>query len=637
MGPNSLGTVGSKGCKGQMPRIRGTDLVGGCARPACGTKTVGIPEYNLAVANPIEPEPKPPKPPTPGPVALPSKAVAVYPLNGATGIFTNGLTLTWLDGGGATNYSVWINGILKGRKIGTSYSFTGAALLTDYTWRVDSLNDGGVTTGDTWVFQTANRAAPTPPAKPTNPSPANGATGLSSFVAPTLSWANGGGALSYDVYLDGIFLGNQTGLSRSVGLLTALSSHTWRVDAVNVDGTTAGTTWSFTMGMGLPPAPTKAVIGSPANGSTSVVPGVVALSWTDGGGAVSYNVYVDGVLQGNQVGTSFNTASLGSLSAHTWRIDSVNTGGTTTGDTWSFTTILHATTVTWAAQVVTNGGAAVSTATKQAVSDFCYGLDAASLTANIKALNCFVPDNLIAAETPLIQGVGNALWTNHNFVAGDLSINGLKGNGSNKYLETGVNPNTAFADNTNVGTTFYLSELVNNGGIDMGASQGATTLIETAGGATGTVWDTYNNTAGQGRCSSSVGWAIGYLGCNRLANNDSKMYFASGLIPHTTVGTAATSGGSRPNVQIFWFCQNNNGTPTAYVASRYSFAAIHLAYTAAQSLTFYTLIEALRRALGGGFARSEEALDTLESYANTDPVNGLNGGTGSWGAAYVAS
>lgn len=53
MGPNCLGTVGSEGCHGTSPVIRDTEhLVShGCKSPQGGTRTVGVPEYELTVTN----------------------------------------------------------------------------------------------------------------------------------------------------------------------------------------------------------------------------------------------------------------------------------------------------------------------------------------------------------------------------------------------------------------------------------------------------------------------------------------------------------------------------------------------------------------------------------------------------------
>lgn len=86
--------------------------------------------------------------------------------------------------------------------------------------------------------------------------------------------------------------------------------------------------------------PNKAINPNPANLATGVNPIGTVLSWTDGGGGtLSYNVWIDGVFQGNQVGTSFDPGVLLGTHAYTWRIDSVNGAGTTTGDVWTFNTM----------------------------------------------------------------------------------------------------------------------------------------------------------------------------------------------------------------------------------------------------------------------------------------------------------
>lgn len=89
-------------------------------------------------------------------------------------------------------------------------------------------------------------------------------------------------------------------------------------------------------------APSKATTPDPADDATDVEVDKT-LSWADGGGAVSYDVYfgeTSGALDsiGNQAGTSYDPGGLDPETEYFWRIDSVNTNGTTTGDEWSFTT-----------------------------------------------------------------------------------------------------------------------------------------------------------------------------------------------------------------------------------------------------------------------------------------------------------
>ncbi len=98
-------------------------------------------------------------------------------------------------------------------------------------------------------------------------------------------------------------------------------------------------------------APTKANTPSPTNANTSVTLDQAILTWVDGGGADTFDVYY-GTVSGSltlvssaQAGTSFTVTGItdGSpfayLSTRYWRIDSTNDAGTTTGDEWSFITI----------------------------------------------------------------------------------------------------------------------------------------------------------------------------------------------------------------------------------------------------------------------------------------------------------
>jgi T5SS/PEP-CTERM-associated repeat protein len=87
-----------------------------------------------------------------------------------------------------------------------------------------------------------------PPAKASNPSPPNSATGVS--ILPTLTWTKGSGASSHDVYFGttspGTFRGNQVAITYSPGVLNSNTLYYWRIDEKNVVGTTTGDVWSFT-------------------------------------------------------------------------------------------------------------------------------------------------------------------------------------------------------------------------------------------------------------------------------------------------------------------------------------------------------------------------------------------------------
>ena len=86
---------------------------------------------------------------------------------------------------------------------------------------------------------------------------------------------------------------------------------------------------------GQPGSPT------PSNGAGSVSINQ-DLSWSAASGATSYNVYFGTgsslSLLGNQAGTSRGLSQLAFSTTYSWRVDAVNGSGTTTGQTWSFTT-----------------------------------------------------------------------------------------------------------------------------------------------------------------------------------------------------------------------------------------------------------------------------------------------------------
>ena len=90
--------------------------------------------------------------------------------------------------------------------------------------------------------------------------------------------------------------------------------------------------------------PSKAIVTAPLNGALNRSINT-ATSWSNGGGATSYDVYFgtdsipdDTEFQSNQAGTSYNPGTLSYSTTYYWRIDAKNTDGTTTGDVWSFTT-----------------------------------------------------------------------------------------------------------------------------------------------------------------------------------------------------------------------------------------------------------------------------------------------------------
>src|SRR4029079_14672482 len=105
-------------------------------------------------------------------------------------------------------------------------------------------NAAGTTDGPIWSFTTNT---PVPLTDPTNPSPADTATGVAENAA--LTWS-ATGASSYDVAFApstafGPLANGLTGASVAPTMAPG-TTYTWRVTARNAAGTATGPLWSFT-------------------------------------------------------------------------------------------------------------------------------------------------------------------------------------------------------------------------------------------------------------------------------------------------------------------------------------------------------------------------------------------------------
>ncbi len=190
-----------------------------------------------------------------------------------------------------------------------------------------------------------------------DPYPANGAENVT--LDTTLSWSPDPNATSHDVYFgtnfedvnDGTlftFKGNQDANSYDPGGLEFSTTYYWRTDTVRQIGeffiVYTGSVWSFTTEATPPPPPSAPTNPSPSDGATDQSIDV-GLSWSNGGGATSYEVYFgtdptpdSGEYKGSQTGTSYNPGTLNYDTTYYWRINALNSSGTTTGEVWSFTT-----------------------------------------------------------------------------------------------------------------------------------------------------------------------------------------------------------------------------------------------------------------------------------------------------------
>jgi hypothetical protein len=202
---------------------------------------------------------------------------------------------------------------------------------------------------------------------PSNPSPASGATGIS--TTPTLSWTSSN-ASSYDVYFGTSspppFLTTTTSANYSPSGLSNNTKYYWKIVAKNsCGGSATGSVWSFTTACVMPGTPS---IPTPSNGATGVSTSPT-LSWSSSN-VSSYDVYFGTSSSTSYVTTttssSYSTSGLNNNTTYYWKIDAKNScGDLTPGPVWSFTTVVGTSTLVTVIQP--NGGETIPVGSTQTI------------------------------------------------------------------------------------------------------------------------------------------------------------------------------------------------------------------------------------------------------------------------------
>jgi hypothetical protein len=223
-------------------------------------------------------------------------------------------------------------------------------------------------------------------------------------------------------------------------------------------------------------------------------------------------------------------------------------------------------------RVATNGGT-ISTATKGYVNTFVLAAKADSYWTKLTRINLFCGDDLAAAMTPLKVGGGDDPETNVNFVGGDYSeATGLTGNGSTKYLNTGLLADALSANDTHI--ALYNRASSANGGRH-GAADSGELFIVYAPYSDGTFYsDMYDENTDR-TSAATGGTPYGFLVSTRRSTTAHEIYRnGSSLATNTTAVT-----GTLPTLEIYLFAAN-----MATVVNHYNDAVLG-AYSIGAGLT----------------------------------------------------
>ncbi len=223
---------------------------------------------------------------------------------------------------------------------------------THYYWQVAANGLNGPSDGPVWDFLTTS--CPDPPTTPYNPSPADGATGVS--INADLSWSGGhpcpGESVTYDVYFDTsdppttLICDDVSSATCDPGILDYNTHYYWQVAANGLNGPSDGPVWDF-LTTSCPDPPTTPYNPSPADGATGVSINA-DLSWSGEhpcpGESVTYDVYFDTSDPPTTLicdDVSSPTCDPGTLSCDThyyWKVVGNGLNGPSPGPVWDFTT-----------------------------------------------------------------------------------------------------------------------------------------------------------------------------------------------------------------------------------------------------------------------------------------------------------
>lgn len=225
-------------------------------------------------------------------VSISSCSPPPAPLNlTATAVSQTQINLSWGTSSGATGYKVYRGGVQIASTVAptTSYSNTGLTCNTSYSYTVKATASAGDSANSNTASATTFACPP-------------GAFSISvtrnSATQNYVSWGSASGALSYDVYRNGVYLAS-TGLTTNYTDNSEYCGHQYNYQ-VRANGSGGTTTWNSngavtTGAWACVPAPGAFTLTATAFSQTAI-----DLSWTASTNAVTYEIRRQGVLIANQ-------------------------------------------------------------------------------------------------------------------------------------------------------------------------------------------------------------------------------------------------------------------------------------------------------------------------------------------------
>ncbi len=271
--------------------------------------------------------------------AIPTVPTLVSPADNATGVATAG-NLTWNPAADALEYNVQVsldptfeNAALMAVNVnvaGTSYAYS-LGPATKYYWRVAGVNGGFMSDYPAAFNFTTSGSAATE--VPTVIAPANMATNqpanLTLIVGKTADASRYQWQVSTLASFVTLYADETTADTTFTGVFTGGQKFYLRVRGMNDLGASAySAVDTFTI-MTPPPKPTLVM---PVNNAVNVMTDSVVFAWTFVGAAASYNLQLSTVNSTTTytgiTDTTYKVRNLAKLTNYTWKVESINPGGT---------------------------------------------------------------------------------------------------------------------------------------------------------------------------------------------------------------------------------------------------------------------------------------------------------------------
>jgi chitodextrinase len=244
----------------------------------------------------------------------------------SSNITETSVTLSWTassDNVGVTGYDIYVNGSLDGSSTGTNYSVSGLSAVTSYALTVSAKDAAGNSSTQSSGINvlTIDQTAPSVP------------TGLASSniteTSATLSWTastDNVGVTGYDIYVNGSLDGSSTGTNYALSGLSIVTSYTLTVrakDAAGNNSTQSSGLNVLTVDQTAPSTPSGVAVSNITQTSTD-------LDWTassDNVAVVTYEVLVDGSVDGSTSSTTYTVSGLTASTAYVLSVRALDDAG----------------------------------------------------------------------------------------------------------------------------------------------------------------------------------------------------------------------------------------------------------------------------------------------------------------------